>query len=84
MKKEKCPKNIEENITIKEDSAQQGPDLELSSDVFTCPENGCLSMKYSNLLNHLSCGRHAFNAVDNAVIKDNSQNVFFIDGNQDC
>lgn len=78
VKKEKCQEQIAKD-SIQDDRVVQQPDSEpdtepdseSSSNVFTCPEDGCLStfVKYGNLLNHLSCGRHTFH-MNNVVMKD--------------
>ena len=78
-KKERCQEMTAEKDTTPEDCVLQEPDVdldtepdsELSSNVFTCPEDGCISsfLKYGNLLNHLSCGKHTFHS-GNLVMKD--------------
>ena len=65
VRKIKQEKTVEE-VTIAEDAAihepnlelNSEPDPELSSNVLTCTEDGCLAtfVKYANLLNHPSHG----------------------------
>ena len=79
MRKEKRQENTVEEVAIVEDAVihepnldlNSKPDPELSSNVFTCTEDGCLAtfVKYANLLNHLSHGTHSY-STDTVPMKD--------------
>ena len=69
---EQAEQDVSDQVeTEKDTEIEVQPSLESSSNVFTCPEDGCISsfLKHGNLAQHLDTGKHVF-AHDNKTVKD--------------